>query len=374
LFESLLSLNQQQMSFISSILEAPSYGWTDEHGDLVKPSGRQIIREFLHHLNIFSSRKNWLVFVSWGMVACLVPFTVIFFAKYFSVGMLLLGLTYSIVGMGTHGTIWFHRYGTHQAYQFSNTLWRLVTQNLVIRMLPEEVYIVSHHVHHALSDKPGDPYNARGGWLYCFLADANHQRVSRHLSRTNYERVRNMLKHTGVKCNTYEQYQRWGTVSHPSYVLISTMCNWLFWGAVFFLAGGFPLVCTLFGSACFWALGIRTFNFHGHGRGHDRRREGVDFNRRDMSVNQLRPGFLTGEWHNNHHLFPHSARAGFLPHQVDFAWYYIYMLYLAGGVSSFHDARKQFMEKYYLPYREGSQKVKEARDPAKKHSTTVSPG
>ena len=28
-------------------------------------------------------------------------------------------------------------------------------------------------------------------------------------------------------------------------------------------------------------------------------------------------------WQNNHHLYPGSARAGFLPYQIDFAWVYI---------------------------------------------------
>ena len=65
-----------------------------------------------------------------------------------------------------------------------------------------------------------------------------------------------------------------------------------------------------------------------------------------MSINQIWPGFVAGEWHNNHHLFPKSARSGFKPYQVDMAWYYIKFLSLIGAVSSYHDSKKQF----YLEY------------------------
>ena len=62
----------------------------------------------------------------------------------------------------------------------------------------------------------------------------------------------------------------------------------------------------------------------------------------DMSVNQLWPGIVAGEWHNNHHLYPKSARAGFLSYQIDFAWYYIKFMSMIGAVSSYKDSKKQF--------------------------------
>ena len=86
--------------------------------------------------------------------------------------------------MGTHGTLWHHRYCTHGAYTFRNAFWRVFTQNLTINVIPEEIYVISHHVHHAKSDQPGDPYNAQAGFLYCFLADVNHQPIAKDLSFT----------------------------------------------------------------------------------------------------------------------------------------------------------------------------------------------
>jgi stearoyl-CoA desaturase (delta-9 desaturase) len=98
-----------------------------------------------------------------------------------------------------------------------------------------------------------------------------------------------------------------------------------------------------------WALAIRTFNYQGHGKGKDKRRDGIDFNRKDLSINKRRPGWLGGEWHNNHHLYPSSARTGFLPYQVDLVWIYIYLLHKLGAVSSYHNFRKQFLRDHYLP-------------------------
>ena len=56
---------------------------------------------------------------------------------------------------------------------------------------PEETYTISHHVHHALSDEPGDPYNAKAGLLYCIISDANHQGISTDLDEKEYKMVSN---------------------------------------------------------------------------------------------------------------------------------------------------------------------------------------
>lgn len=334
------------MAFIHTVLERPAYGWANTDGSLAKPTPAQVIKQFFSRLNIFSNRRNWLPLMSWLMVLILSPFFALFLFKYFSLKLLLITFLYSMVVMGTHGTIWYHRYCTHRAFKFSNNFWRFVTQNLTLKIIPEEIYVISHHVHHALSDQPGDPYNAQGGFLYCFLADANHQPINRNLSEGDFNRCVKLMQHTGVKANTYAQYQKWGTVANPFYAIAGVILSWAFWGTVFYLLGGFALVCALFGAAGFWAVGVRTFNYEGHGKGKDMRREGVDHNRNDMSVNQLWPGIVAGEWHNNHHLYPKSARSGFKAYQVDTAWYYIKFMHFVGAVSCYHDSKKQFLKAY----------------------------
>ncbi|NIJ54478.1 fatty acid desaturase [Dyadobacter arcticus] len=338
------------MTFIDIVLRRPSYGWQDSTGQLVKPSAGQIFSEFFSRLNVFKDRKNWLPFMSWLKVLCMVPFLLLFIFKFFSFWMLGAAFLYSMIIMGTHGTIWHHRYCTHGAYKFRNAFWRFFTQNLTISMIPEEIYVISHHVHHAKSDQPGDPYNAQAGFLYCFLADVNHQPIATNLTEPEYNRVKLLMRHTGVAGNTYRQYLKWGSYLNPGNAIFSWVMNWSFWYLIFYLVGGHALACTLFGAAGFWAVGVRTFNYEGHGKGEAVQRDGIDYNKKDGSVNQLWPGIVAGEWHNNHHLFPKSARSGFKPHQIDLAWYYIKFMSIIGVVTSYRDSKKQFYEQYHLPY------------------------
>jgi len=334
------------MAFLDNVLEPPTYGWKDEYGNLSEPSSKQLLKEFFKRLNVFKNKKNWMSFMSWAMVVCLAPFLFLFIFKYFSIKLLIVAFVYSMIIMGTHGTIWHHRYCTHGAYEFSNKFWRFFTQNLTLKIIPEEIYAISHHVHHALSDQPGDPYNASGGFLYCFLADVNHQPINRNMSEKNYGKCVNLMKHTGITTNTYVKYQKWGTLASPLRTIIGVLLNWGFWFILLYLLGGFGLVCAIFGSAGVWAVGVRTFNYEGHGKGDDKRRDGVDYNREDMSINQIWPGYVAGEWHNNHHLYPKSARSGFKPYQLDLAWCYIKLLSMIGAVSHYRDSKKQF----YLDY------------------------
>lgn len=337
------------MAFLDHVLQVPSYGWKDTTGTLVKPTAKQIFKEFFSRLNVFKDKRNWLPFFSWMKVLCLTPFFFLFLFHFFSLYMLGAAFLYSMIIMGTHGTIWHHRYCTHGAYKFRNNFWRFFTQNLTLNVIPEEIYVISHHVHHSKSDEPGDPYNAYGGFLYCFLADVNHQPIAKDMSEADYNRVKLLMLHTGVKANNYKQYKTWGSYVNPGRAVLSWILNWSFWYLAFYLLGGHALACTLFGAAGFWAVGVRTFNYEGHAKGTGVQRDGVDFNHKDKSVNQVWPGFVAGEWHNNHHLFPKSARSGFKPMQLDLAWQYIRLMNRLGAVKSYKDNKTNFYELYYLP-------------------------
>jgi fatty-acid desaturase len=335
------------MTFLDIVLDPPAYGWSDAKGKLSKPTTSQLFREFFSRFNIFKTKKNWLPLMSWSKVVLSIPFLYLFIFEYFTFSLLIAAFIYSMIVMGTHGTVWHHRYCTHNAYAFKNKFWRFFTQNLTISMIPEEIYVISHHVHHAKSDQPGDPYNASGGFLYCFLADVNHQPIAKDLTDRDYARAVRLMKHTGIHANTYAQYLIWGSIANPYRTLLSWVLNWSFWYFIFFLLGGHALACTLFGAAGFWAVGVRTFNYEGHGKGKDMRKDNYDFSREDMSINQMWPGIVAGEWHNNHHLYPKSARTGFLPHQVDIAWCYIRLMYILGPIKSFRDSKDEFLDKHY---------------------------
>jgi sn-1 stearoyl-lipid 9-desaturase len=334
------------MAFIDDLLHKPSYGWKDENGNLIVPSSKQLWSEAFSRMNIFKTKKNWISLASGFMALCLVPFLFFFLFHFFSWWLVAVIVVYSMMIMGTHGTIWFHRYCTHKSYTFSNPVWRFITQNLVVKTLPEEIYVVSHHVHHSKSDFPGDPYNPQAGFLYCMLAELNHQRVSPDLHESDYKKVIHFMKHTGVQLNSYVQYQKWGSIASPFYTIGMWALNWSFWYIIFFFIGGHALACALFTAALLWFVLIRAFNYTGHGGGHAKHKDGIDFDRRNLSINQTRPGLLAGEWHNNHHLYPGSARAGFLPSQIDLAWIYIWVLHKLKMVRSYKDSKKEFLKKY----------------------------
>lgn len=346
------------MVFIDYVLQVPSYGWTDEKGELVRPGTGKILKEFFKRINIIEDRRNWLPLMSWLKVLCSIPLLSLFIFKFFTWPLLAVAFVYSMIIMGTHGTIWHHRYCTHGAYKFKNKFWRFVTQNLTISMIPEEIYVVSHHVHHTKSDQPGDPYNAQAGFLYCFLADVNHQPIAKDLTESDFNRVRLLMKHTGVKANSYQQYLVWGSYVNPAHALLTWCLNWSFWYLTFYLISGHALACCMFGAAGFWAVGVRTFNYEGHGKGKNLKVEGIDFSSNNNSINQIWPGIVAGEWHNNHHLYPKSARSGFKPYQIDFAWYYIKFLYLTGAVSTYRDSKKDFLKNYHVPFLENKTRPK----------------
>lgn len=334
------------MAFIDHVLQTPAYGWQNKQGELIVPTKKQLFAEAFSRMNIFKTRKNWISLIGWLSASLMLPFFFVFLFQYFSIPLLALFILYSMIIMSTHGTIWYHRYCTHKAYKFSHPVWRFITQNLVIKVIPEEIYVISHHVHHVKSDLPGDPYNPKGGFVYCMLADVNHQGISKELNEADYKKASHFLRHTGIKINSYAQYLKWGSVASPVYTVALWILNWAFWYSIFYLIGGHGLACALFSAAMFWVVLVRAFNYTGHGKGETKHKDGVDFDRSNLSINQTRPGLFSGEWHNNHHLYPGSARAGFLPYQLDLAWIYIFCLYKLGAVSSYHDSKKDFLKKY----------------------------
>lgn len=337
------------MSILDRALDPPSYGWS------TRPTARQQFAEFFSRLNLFRDRRNWVAATNWFWTLALQAFLIAGLVKFITIPLFLLAVAYGLVFMGTCGTIWFHRYSTHRAYVFSSRLARFLTRNLAIKVIVDETYVISHHVHHAKSDQEGDPYRAEYGFLYCYLADVTTQGLARDLSESEYATVSRMLDHTGIRLNSYAEYQKWGSIAHPLRTQLHYILNWSFWYGTLFLLGGHGLAVAIFSGAAAWALGIRTFNFAGHGGGKMLQQEGWDFYRRDLSINQYLPGLVAGEWHNNHHLYPNGARAGFLPTQIDLAWYYIWLLHALGGVQSYRDYKPQFMAKYVEPYRQQQQ-------------------
>jgi fatty-acid desaturase len=334
----------ERMAFTDRLLDPPSYGYR-RGGGLYVPTSGEILREFARRLDP-RVRHNWLAIFGVAAPLVLCGFGVLFFARFFSWPILVIAVFYGLFVMGSHANFWVHRYSTHRAFRFRGSLARELCRNLVPRSVVEETHVISHHVHHKLSEQPGDPYNVHGGWLYCFLADVNHQGVRKDLSLEEFGRLCKLLEHTGVRANSFAQYRAWGSVCHPVRTIAHFTLNWVFWFSLCYAVGGLSLAFAILGSAGFWALGYRTFNYQAHGGGRDLRRTAKDFHRGDLSVNLLGHGFLTGEWHNNHHLYPRSARAGFLWYQLDLPWMAVRVLSAVGAIVSYNDQRAEFASEH----------------------------
>ena len=91
-------------SFLRRVLEEPAYGWS-RSGALYKPTVSEIMREWRSRMNLFANRKAWLGVSGWCWTFALFPFGVVFLIRYFSWPLMLAGFLYSMVGIGTHGTV-----------------------------------------------------------------------------------------------------------------------------------------------------------------------------------------------------------------------------------------------------------------------------
>ena len=69
------------------------------------------------------------------------------------------------------------------------------------------------------------------------------------------------------------------------------------------------------------------------------------FDRDTLALNQWFYGLIASEWHNNHHMFPRSARNGFSAGQIDVAFGLVTILRWLGVVNSVNDQAPLFRER-----------------------------
>ena len=214
------------------------------------------------------------------------------------------------VGMG------FHRLLTHRGYKTPKLVEYFLTFCGALALEGGHIlWVVTHRIHHAHTDVPGDPHTPRdGGWW----------------------------SHIGWMLRGPAQQYEPEVIARYAPDLIKDkfhVClNTLYWLPIVFLA----VALLVFGgwSYVMWAIFFRvTFNLHAtwlvnsatHMWGKRR------FATRDDSRNNWLVALLTfGEgWHNNHHAHPTSARHGLAWYEIDLNWWGIRVmqfLRLAKGV------------------------------------------
>jgi stearoyl-CoA desaturase (delta-9 desaturase) len=214
------------------------------------------------------------------------------------------------VGMG------FHRLLTHRGYKTPKLVEYFITFCGLLALEGGAInWVVTHRIHHAHTDAPGDPHTPREGGWWAHIGWMLKGTAQSHDQATMARYAPDMVKDR-----------------------FHVLANNFYWVPIILLAiglfafGGWPFVL--------WAVFFRvTFNFHStwlvnsatHMWG--RRR----FATRDDSTNNWWVALLTfGEgWHNNHHAFPTAARHGLAWYEIDINWWGIrtmQFLRLASGV------------------------------------------
>jgi stearoyl-CoA desaturase (delta-9 desaturase) len=214
------------------------------------------------------------------------------------------------VGMG------FHRLLTHRGYKTPKLVEYFITFCGLLALEGGAInWVVTHRIHHAHTDAPGDPHTPREGGWWAHIGWMLKGTAQSHDQATMARYAPDMVKDR-----------------------FHVLANNFYWVPIILLAiglfafGGWPYVL--------WAVFFRvTFNFHStwlvnsatHMWG--RRR----FATRDDSTNNWWVALLTfGEgWHNNHHAFPTAARHGLAWYEIDLNWWGIrtmQFLRLASGV------------------------------------------
>lgn len=191
-----------------------------------------------------------------------------------------------------------HRYFAHRAFATGRSFQFLLALMASLSFGNALYFAGKHRLHHRHSDTSGDVHSPLQGWWHCWFGslmncgypEADIVALASHWHR--YPELRWLHRHPAVPC--------------------LTLC------ALLFACGGFSMMAI--GGMLSPVVLLHqssSVNYFCHRRGSRR------FETRDRSTNHALTALLTfGEgWHNNHHRFPRSARAGL-------AWWEIDLFYL----------------------------------------------
>jgi stearoyl-CoA desaturase (delta-9 desaturase) len=313
------------------LLLEPSYGYGESSPR--RPTFHQILIEWIDAVSFWKDPSRRLpAFYAAYHLATFAVF-VWFLIRFVSLNSVLvvLGIT-TLIAM-VFNTVWYHRYCTHRAFKF-RSLW---VARLFLWLNPvcfrEESYVIPHRVHHAKSDEVGDPYGPHLGWLGSYLATESQQKMNREITQTDYDRLCKSLEHIGFVKTSYADYQRHGSVENPWHYLGRVVVANLFWTALAYGMAGSNGVLEWLSGVFFYSFLVRDFNYRGHGGFLGQHVPGVP-------LNHIFYGFIAGEWHENHHAHPRSARSGLAWWQIDAPYWIIKFLALCGLVVHLNDPAK----------------------------------
>jgi stearoyl-CoA desaturase (Delta-9 desaturase) len=222
----------------------------------------------------------------------------------YAVRVLLLGLSY-------------HRYFAHRSFRTSRPMQCVLAIVGAFGLEGGPLWwAATHRHHHRHADTPDDLHSPRyHGVLYAhsgWFADRRHQ-------QTALSAVADLARYPELV---------WIERHHPLFMAT--------WFVATYLVGGWAGVfwCGCVSSVLVWHI-THAIQSVSHCHGGYRR-----FVTPDESRNHLLVGFLSlGEWHNNHHSFPGSARQGFAWWEIDLVYAFARLLAALGLIWDLQIAR-----------------------------------
>ena len=226
--------------------------------------------------------------------------------KWLAVSILLNWVSGSLgIGIG------FHRLLTHKGFQTPKPLEYFLTfcGTLALEGGPIN-WVVTHRIHHAFTEKAGDPHTPRDGRWWAHMGWILRGTAQQHQEKVMWRYAPDLMKdRVHVLMNQFYYVP----------LIVS--------GIALFAIGGVPAVL--------WCVFLRvTFGLHAtwlvnsatHLWGNRR------FETTDDSTNNWWVALITfGEgWHNNHHAFPAAARHGLKWYEIDINWWGIKALKFFG--------------------------------------------
>ncbi len=218
-----------------------------------------------------------------------------------------------------------HRYFSHRSFRTSR--WFEAFLGLCSALVLQDSafhWATDHRFHHRYSDHRAefrdlDPYNSTKGFWYSFYGWVLETNKYRH--DMEGKRNRGKYLYESELLNSYQYYPR--VLLYMSFILVGL-----------YLFGGISgIVYGMVGLIGLPSLDMALLNSVGHGHGlsvlHGRTYETNDTSRNVALLAFLGSGV---GWHNNHHAFPSSARAGFRWWQLDKAWLLIRLMERLGLV------------------------------------------
>lgn len=251
--------------------------------------------------------------INWGTASFMFIFHVGALAGlyFFSWKLLLLSIVLNWVAGSLGIGIGYHRLLTHKGFQTPKLVEYFLTVCGTLALQGGQInWVVTHRIHHAFTEKPGDPHSPRDGRWWAHMGW-----ILRGTAQQHEEKVMRRYAPDLMKDKFHVVLSRFYYVP----LIIS--------GVVLFALGGVP--------ALLWGVFVRvTFGLHAtwlvnsatHLWGTRR------FETTDDSTNNWLIALLTfGEgWHNNHHAFPTAARHGLKWYEIDINWWGIKALKLMG--------------------------------------------